>query len=87
MQRRFVKVEGQEGLIRDMETQAVLPTDISIVRKHEARVIELMKNAQREEEIAAIKKDVLEIKEMLGELCNGIQHNIETKIKKRKGNR
>ena len=51
------KIIDNEGLLRDMETQAILRTDLSVVRKHEARVVEMMKESSREEEIASIKKD------------------------------
>lgn len=61
----YAKIVDHEGLVRDMDTQAILLTDLSIPRKHEARVVELMKVEEREEEINSLRRDMTEIKEML----------------------
>jgi len=66
----YARIQDHEGLVRDMDTQAILPIDLSIPRKHEARVLALMKEEERNKEIDSIKTDVLEIKEMLKNLCN-----------------
>jgi len=85
---QYAKIIGNDGLVRDLGTQAVLPVDLSIVRKHEARIQELMKETKREEEMASIKKEMCEVKEMLKGLCTGMTVNMKKKIsRKAKGNR
>lgn len=64
----FAKIKDNEDIVRDMETQAILRNDLSIVRKHEARVIEMMKEDNRALEIASIKQDITEMKDILKEL-------------------
>ncbi len=66
----YAKIRNNEGLVRDMETQAILNRDLSVVRKHEARVLDLMKEENRTQEIASLKTEMAEIKEMLKGLCN-----------------
>ena len=66
----YAKIRDHDNLVRDMDTQFIQNTDHSIVRKHEARVLQLMKEEERTQEIESLKKDMLEIKAMLAHLCN-----------------
>lgn len=68
MEVKFAKIIDHDYLIRDMSTQAILNTDLSIVRKHEKRILELQKEKAREAEINNIKGDLAEIKDLLSKL-------------------
>lgn len=46
---RYAKIEAHIGLVRDLETQAVLNTDLAALRRHEQHVIELTKAKTRRE--------------------------------------
>jgi len=65
----IVKVEGNESLVRDTRTNAVLNTDLSALDKYRRH-----RDAQRElrekvQEIDTIKQDIAEIKELLLKLA------------------
>ena len=64
----YAKIENHPNLIRDMNTQAILNTDRSIIRKHEERIQKLQKEEVRDKEINTLKNDITEIKTMLAQL-------------------
>lgn len=61
----YAKIEDNPTLFRDMSNQHIVQTDLSVVRKHEARILHLSKERKQEQEIASIKADINEIKELL----------------------
>lgn len=63
--KKYIRVEGNSGLVRDRETGAILNANVTEIQK--AR---LKKNneKQRELEIQELKKDVSEIKVLLTKL-------------------
>lgn len=63
--RQFAKIQDHVGLVRDMGTQAVLQTDLAVVRRHEKRSVELAKEAARETEIHNLKSELAELRDML----------------------
>ena len=65
---KFAKILDHYGLIRDLDTQAVLNTDVSVVRQHEKRIADLMKESVRETEIQNMKTELNEIKVLLKSL-------------------
>jgi len=58
-------------LYRDMESQHIVQTDMALVRKHEARMLQQRKEREQMAEIAAMKADITEIKELLHKLLIG----------------
>jgi hypothetical protein len=54
--------------VRDVNNNAVLQTDMTIVRRHEVRMKELQKEQIREQELNTLKQDVQEIKNLLKQL-------------------
>jgi len=60
-----VKIKDNEDLIRDVETRAVLNSDMSSLEKYRAR-----RNKEREmnDDVQNLKQDVNEIKSMLKQL-------------------
>ena len=66
---RYVKVENYPGSKRDLETGAIVITDKEALIK--SRQI-LKKKRKEEQELAKLKDDVAEIKELLSTLLNKI---------------
>ena len=70
----YLKVQGNEGLVRDMETKAIINTNSSEYEKHLAQknVVQARKAeiTRQTEEINNIKNDINDIKQMLLSLMN-----------------
>lgn len=66
----FIKIRDRNHLVRDTKTQAILNTDLSVVRKHEKRSIDLAKQLQMEQSINMLTAEMGEIKLLLKELLN-----------------
>lgn len=62
------RVEGHEFLVKDGNSKAILNTDLSAVKRHEERLNKVTKELKRDQEIAQLKSDVGEIKDMLRKL-------------------
>lgn len=65
----FVEIEGKQGLIRDLNSGAILNTNVTeyenhIARRHQQRE-ERRKIAQQENEINNIKQELSDIKQLL----------------------
>ena len=67
---QYAKIVDNQNLIRDMYSKAVLTTDLSLVRQHEKRMMDLQKEEARAAEINMLKNDIAEIKELLKSLLN-----------------
>ena len=63
--KKYIRVEGNSGLVRDRETGAILNANVTEIQK--AR-LKKNKEKQREQEIQELKKDVSEIKVLLTKL-------------------
>lgn len=63
--RQYAKIQDHVGLVRDMGTQAVLQTDLAVVRRHEKRTAELAKEEARTAEINNLKTELAELRDML----------------------
>lgn len=72
----IVKIEGKDGLVRDMSTRAIINTNKSEYENYlERRKATLAKNKQLEEhseEINNIKAELSDIKQMLMTVLNKI---------------
>ena len=70
----FVKVEGNPGLVRDMETKAILNNNSSdyenYLRKRDSMLSSQEMISRHTEEITEIKEDLSQIKSMLMALLN-----------------
>ncbi len=67
---KTAKVIDHPNLIRDLETNAILNTDMLSVRKHEKRILDLQKEKEREADINNMKNELSEIKMLLRQLSN-----------------
>lgn len=65
MARQFAKIMDHNNLVRDMGTQAVLNTDLTVVRKHEKRMQDIAKEEARTSEIKNLKNELAELRDML----------------------
>jgi hypothetical protein len=66
----YAQIVDHKNLVRDMDNQAILETDLKVVRQHEKRLVDLQKEKERETEINNLKNDMSEIKAMLQTLLN-----------------
>lgn len=74
--REHLQVDGENKIVRDKYSKALLFNDIQIVREHQRKTLERIeqnqakeKLAELEDTVAGLKDDVLEIKQMLKALC------------------
>lgn len=66
----YAKVKDDEHLIRDMSNNSILNTDRTALKKHEM-VMRQKDNAKKfSEELATMKNDISELKEMMKALIN-----------------
>lgn len=66
----YAKVKDDEHLIRDMSNNSILNTDRTALKKHEM-VMRQKDNAKKfNEELATMKNDISELKEMMKALIN-----------------
>lgn len=63
--KKYIRVEGNSGLVRDRETGAILNANVTEIQK--AR-LKKNREKQQELEIQELKKDVSEIKVLLTKL-------------------
>ncbi len=71
----FVKVEGNDNLVRDRNTNQIINTNESEYQQYIARrkrkKVEKEKALSFEEDLANLKSEMSEIKSLLKELVNG----------------
>lgn len=70
---RYVKVENEKNLVRDMNTNAILETDLSKLHRHRA-ISSAM--AAREEKINSLSEEINTLKGMFKELTERVSHGI-----------
>jgi hypothetical protein len=70
----YIKVEGNPGLVRDMETKAILNNSSldyeNYVKKRDSQLNNQEMISRHTEEISEIKQDLSDIKSMLMALLN-----------------
>lgn len=64
------KIVDHPTLYRDMNSQHIVQTDTSLVRKHQARTAAIEEAKKLKDEVAAIKSDIDEIKKMLERIAS-----------------
>jgi hypothetical protein len=65
---KVAKIIDRPDLIRDMDSKAVLASDLDRYQQHKQRKHFLKNVMNQSEEIESLKQDVSEIKEMLSQL-------------------
>ena len=63
-----LKVRENERLVRDAGNFAILNTDKTAIEAHNRKMTQIRKAKAHEEEINNLKRDISEIKELLGQL-------------------
>lgn len=71
----FVKIENNDGLVRDVRTNAVITSSSDKIRDYNAKKFAASQRdiaiQQNKKEIDDMKKDISDIKEMLTQLLKG----------------
>lgn len=67
---KYLKVKDEEHLIRDADSKAILNTDLSAVKRHDLRLLQVEREKRRENEINSIKQDITELKDMIRTLLS-----------------
>lgn len=62
------RVRNNEVFVRDSRNLAILNTDYSAVKAHEAKMAHLSRQKAQEEQINRLKDDISEIKDMLAQI-------------------
>lgn len=70
MNTKIAKIIDHPDLIRDLESKAVLATDIKKYSEHRQKKNLLKDMMQQNEEIKSLKKDIEELKALVGQLVN-----------------
>lgn len=65
MKRRYIPIEGQSELVKDISSGAILNINSDAINK--ARMRKVLE-AEKEKELVELKNDVSEIKQMLSQL-------------------
>jgi hypothetical protein len=72
---QFAKVEGHDSLVRDMSSHAIVSTDDNEFEAYQRRRLAEKKQKQiveqQSQEIASLKSDIEEIKQMLSQVLRG----------------
>jgi hypothetical protein len=72
---QFAKVEGHESLVRDMSSHAIVSTNDDEFSAYQRRRLAEKKQKQiveqQSQEIASLKSDIEEIKQMLSQVLRG----------------
>ena len=73
----LLKVEGDDAIVRDKYSKALLLNDVKVLQEYEKRCKERIekhqakeKIAQLEEDVAGLKDDISEIKQLLKAIAN-----------------
>ena len=71
----FIKVEGNDHLVRDSNTNQIINTNESeyqqYIARRKRRKLEKEKSLSVEQDLASLKNEMNEIKSLLKELVNG----------------
>lgn len=62
------RVRENEHFVRDSRNLAILNTDYSALKAHEAKMAHLSRQKVQEEQINTLKNDISEIRDMLAQL-------------------
>lgn len=62
---RHIEIENKRGLVRDIDSRALLNTDINALEAHRRKVKQTMEMVKLKNEVECIKNDLKEMKELL----------------------
>lgn len=65
---KYAKVKDKQNFIRDMQTKAILNTDISVVRRHEQEVARKEREDAQQYQINTLQREISELKELIKKL-------------------
>lgn len=71
----YAKILDHPTLLRDMNSKAILQTDLVAVRRHEKRINALQQDAARDKAIADLQSEMKEIKNLLLQLSGVIKQS------------
>lgn len=67
---RYLRVEDDKALVRDVQTNAILNTDLSSIKKHDVRMKKLQKERMQQEEINTLKNEISELRDLITKLLS-----------------
>ena len=70
----YVKVKNSP-FVRDMNSMALLNTDVRSISKDEAYKRELAKNKEKEKEIIELKNEINDLKEMMKKILEKVENS------------
>lgn len=66
------RVKEDLNYVKDMNTGAILNTNLAAVKKHELKMAEIKRNKMVEDEINNLKSEVSGIKDMLSQILKAV---------------
>lgn len=67
---RYLRVEDDKALVRDVQNNAILNTDLSSIKKHDVRMKKLQKERMQQEEINTLKNEISELRDLITKLLS-----------------
>jgi hypothetical protein len=67
---RYLRVEDDRALVRDVQSNAILNTDLSSIKKHDVRMKKIQKERMQQDEINTLKNDISELRDLITTLLS-----------------
>lgn len=67
---RYLRVEDDKALVRDVQNNAILNTDLTSIKKHDVRMKKLQKERMQQEEINTLKNEISELRDLITKLLS-----------------
>jgi predicted short-subunit dehydrogenase-like oxidoreductase (DUF2520 family) len=65
---KYAKVKENHNFVRDMQSKAILNTDISVVKRHEQEIAKMEKERAQQLQINTLEREISELKELIKKL-------------------
>jgi len=72
---RELKIKGHEGLVRDVQTNAIISNEDDQLKTYRLQKALKLKEVQRDKEISLLKNEVKDLKAIMLEVLEKIQNN------------
>lgn len=61
----YIDIENRKGLVRDLNSRAILNVDSAALQRHKQRIEEKQKLKQLHREVNSLKEDISELKNLI----------------------
>lgn len=64
----YIEIENKKGLVRDLNSKAILNTDQSLLERHKMRMMERKKLQELNSDVVSLKQEIVELKNLMKQL-------------------